>query len=106
MASRFDGQEAEEFEPLARRALELLSERPGFLRGRLARSTDDPQAWVLTTEWDSVGSYRRSLSSYQVKLEATTLLSRGRDEPTAFEVTAAFDEPVPPAPGPSHRARP
>jgi hypothetical protein len=44
---------------------------------------------VLTTEWEGVGAYRRSLSSYDVKVDAAPLLSLGRDEASAFEVLHA-----------------
>jgi hypothetical protein len=40
------------------------------------------------TEWESVGAYRRALSSYDVKLHATPLLARSLDEPSAYEVLA------------------
>ena len=45
----------------------------------------------MTTEWEGVGAYRRSLSSYDVKVDAAPLLSLGRDEPSAFEVLHADD---------------
>ena len=41
---------------------------------------------MLTTRWDSVGTYRRALSSYDVKLAAVPTLSRALDEPSAYEV--------------------
>ena len=104
VVSRFDTT-TPDFETRARAALDVLSTRPGFVRGRLGRAADDASAWVLTTEWDSVGSYRRSLSSYEVKVVATTLLAEGRDEPSAFEVVHAVDAAQPPAPPPSRRAQ-
>jgi heme oxygenase (mycobilin-producing) len=69
----------------ARAALGALAERPGYLRGTLARGTDDPQAWLLITEWTNVGSYRRALGNYEVKLHATPLLADALDLPTGFE---------------------
>ena len=69
----------------ARTALAALANRPGYLRGTLARSTDDPDAWLLITEWENVGSYRRALGSYEVKLHATPLLADALDVPAAFE---------------------
>jgi heme oxygenase (mycobilin-producing) len=69
----------------ARPALAALAGRPGYLRGSLARSTDDPDAWVLITEWENVGSYRRALGNYEVKLHATTLLADALDVPSSFE---------------------
>ena len=67
-------------------ALEALAGCPGFRSGRAGRAADDAAAWVLVTEWDGVGAYRRALSAYDVKVRATPLLARARDEPGAFEV--------------------
>lgn len=97
--SRFDVPEPEAaaFQPEAEAALAALAGRPGFLRGRLGRSPDDPTVWVLATEWTGVGAYRRSLSAYDVKVHAAPLLGRARDEVSAFEILHALDEsgPVP-----------
>lgn len=68
-----------------RTALTVLAARPGYLRGTLARSTDDPQAWLLITEWENVGSYRRALGNFDVKLHATPLLADALDLPSVFE---------------------
>ena len=70
----------------ARAALDVLATRPGWLAGRLGRNADDPELWVLTTEWVNVGSYRRALSPFEVKVTAVPLLSRCIDEPTAYEL--------------------
>ena len=55
--------------------------------------------WLLTTRWKNVGSYRRALSSYDVKLAAVPLLSRALDEPSAYEVVtpggAGLNEAIP-----------
>ena len=93
VVTRFDVPESESagFLPLAQAALAAFSARPGYLRGRIGRAADDPSQWVLTTEWVGVGAYRRSLSSYDVKVDAAPLLSRGRDEPSAFEVLHSSD---------------
>jgi hypothetical protein len=104
VVSRFDATD-EGFQGRATAALDVLSQRRGFVRGRVGRAADDPGQWVLTTEWDSVGSYRRSLSSYEVKVVATTLMAEGRDEASAFEVVHAVDVPQPPAVPPSQRAQ-
>jgi hypothetical protein len=47
--------------------------------------------WTLTTRWDSVGSYRRALGSFEVKLHAVPLMYRAVDEPTAFEELLAWE---------------
>jgi quinol monooxygenase YgiN len=80
-------------------ALEALAGRPGHVDGTIGRNLDDPDLWVLTTRWENVGSYRRALSSYDVKLTAVPLLSRALDEPSAYEVVepggAALNEAIP-----------
>jgi hypothetical protein len=77
-----------DFRARAGAALAALGACPGYVRGRLGRAYDDPTAWTLLTEWASVGSYRRALSAYDVKVNATPLLATSQDEPSAFEVLA------------------
>jgi len=66
-------------------ALATLADRAGYEDGRLGRNVDDPTLWVMVTRWQNVGSYRRALSSYEVKLNAVQTLSRAIEEPSAFE---------------------
>ena len=66
--------------------LEELGRRPGFVSGAVGRALDDPSLWLLHTRWDDVGSYRRALSAYDVKVAAVPLLSEAFDEPSAYEV--------------------
>ena len=73
------------FEQRAQDALAALAGRPGYVHGNLGRSTDDESAWVLVTQWENVGSYRRALGNYDVKLRATPLLGEALDLPTSFE---------------------
>ena len=75
----------ETFAERARAALTALAQRPGYVRGSLGRAYDDPEFWCLVTEWESVGAYRRALSAYEVKVNATPLLAQSRDEPSAYE---------------------
>ena len=93
VVSRFTVPEAESatFVERAEAAVAAFAERPGFLRGRVARAVDDPAEWVLTTEWEGVGAYRRSLSGFDVKVHAAPLLAQSRDEPSAYEVLSATD---------------
>ncbi len=72
-------------------AIRAFAACPGFVRARLGRAADDPRQWCLVTEWRSVGAYRRALSAYQVKLDATPLLAEAEPEPGAYEVLAASD---------------
>lgn len=69
----------------ARDVLAVLAQRPGYLRGWLTRAVDDPDLLVLAHEWADVGSYRRALSAYDVKLH-WPFLQTAADEATAFEV--------------------
>lgn len=69
-------------------ALAAFAGCAGHLRGRVGRATDDPTLWVITTEWASVGAYRRALSSYAVKVDAVPVMYSAHDEPSAFEVLA------------------
>lgn len=87
----------------AQTALRALAARPGHVAGRVGRSTDDPTLWVLSTEWVDIGSYRRALSAYEVRVDAVPLLSRSIDEPSAFEVLAV--SPEEPADGPRRTRR-
>ncbi|OLB76295.1 MAG: antibiotic biosynthesis monooxygenase [Actinobacteria bacterium 13_2_20CM_2_71_6] len=82
-----EGDDAE-FRARAGAALAVLGARPGYVRGQLGRAYDDPSRWTLVTEWESVGAYRRALSAYDVKVEATPLLAESLDEPSAFEILA------------------
>lgn len=74
-----------EFLRLAQPALAALAARSGFVTGELGRAVDDGGLFVLSTRWESVGSYRRALSSYEVKVHAVPLMYRAVDEPSAFE---------------------
>ena len=76
----------------ARTAMDALAARPGFRSGRIGRAVDDPTAWVMTTEWEHVGAYRRALSAYEVKVDAVPLLSLAVDEASAYEVLASSGE--------------
>ena len=68
-----------------RDVLAALAERPGFRAGWLTRAVDEPDLLVLAHEWDDVGSYRRALSAYEVKV-LWPVLATAADEPSAFEV--------------------
>jgi len=76
---------AQSFRTDLERAHASLAERPGYVDGRIGRNVDDPSLWVLTTTWQNVGSYRRALSAYEVKVRAVAVLSQALDEPSAYE---------------------
>ena len=95
VVTRFTIAESESsgFQAQAADALGALAERPGFRAGRASRAVDEPTVWLLITEWDSVGSWRRALGGFDVKMKASPLLARSHDEPSAFEdlVVAGVD---------------
>jgi quinol monooxygenase YgiN len=67
------------------RAHQMLAAQTGYVAGHVARNVDDPELWLLVTEWVGPGPYRRALSSYDVKVSAVPTLSRAIDEPSAYE---------------------
>ncbi|MET0641743.1 MAG: antibiotic biosynthesis monooxygenase family protein [Jiangellaceae bacterium] len=83
---RVDPSEATAFLPRAQSVLAVLSTRAGWRSGHVGRAVDDPTLWVVTAEWDGVGSYRRALSAPEVKMAVVPLLAAALDEPTAFEL--------------------
>jgi quinol monooxygenase YgiN len=83
-------QDSESFRSDIRGMLEALASRPGHVSSRLARALDDPRMWVLVSEWMNVGSYRRALSSYNVKMASGALMGAAVNEPSAYEVVEQF----------------
>ena len=77
--------ETEAFRADLESALAVLSEQVGYADGQLGRNVDDPTLWTMVTTWEDVGSYRRALSRYDVKLGAVQLLGKAIDEPSAYE---------------------
>jgi heme-degrading monooxygenase HmoA len=88
VVTRFDVPEPDEasFLAEAQAALTALGGRPGYRGGRVGRAVEDPTTWVVQSEWEHVGAYRRALSAYDVKVHAAPLLGRARNEVSAYEV--------------------
>ena len=76
---------AEELRGQLEAAYATLAAQKGFVRGGVGRNLDEPELWLVHTEWADVGSYRRALSTYDVKLTAVPVLSLAVDEPSAYE---------------------
>lgn len=76
--------QAAEFRAQLERALAVFTERDGFNYGDIGQNLDEPELWTLVTHWINVGSYRRALSSTQVKMEVVPLLATAIDEPGAY----------------------
>ena len=77
--------EATSFRSDLERAHEMLAVQDGYVAGHVGRNVDDPGLWLLTTEWEGPGAYRRALSAYDVKMAAVPTLSLALDEPSAYE---------------------
>ena len=82
---RVPAAQAADFQAHIERALQVFSERDGFVSGDFGQNLDENELWTLVTHWKNVGSYRRSLSSTQVKMEVVPLLATAIDEPGAYE---------------------
>ncbi|TCO35662.1 antibiotic biosynthesis monooxygenase [Kribbella steppae] len=84
---RFRVPEAEqaEFAVRLQAAVDVLRKQKGFVATRAGWNVDDPELIALTMEWENIGSYRRALSPYEVKLTAVPLLSLAIDEPSAYD---------------------
>jgi quinol monooxygenase YgiN len=91
---RVPAEDGQAFRAEVHEALSALAARPGYVDGRVGRNVDDPSLWVLATTWANVGSYRRALSAYDVKVSAVPLLSRAIDEPSAYELVEPGDSPL------------
>lgn len=74
------------FRSRAAEMLDALRACRGHVATRVCRALDEPAVWLVVSEWESVGAYRRALSSYDVRVRAVPLLATARDEPSAFEV--------------------
>lgn len=66
--------------------IDLLATLPGFLRARAERCIDERDVWLLLTEWEGVGTYRRALSSHAVKTSGNPGFVRIVDESGVYEV--------------------
>ena len=77
--------EAADFAGEARVALATLAQSLGFIDGVIAQSTDEADLRMISTRWINVGSYRRALSRFEVKISSIPLLSTAIDESSAYE---------------------
>ena len=65
-------------------ALSTFAQRDGFVSGDYGQNLDEPELWTLVTHWINVGSYRRALSSTEIKMSVVPLLAQAIDEPGAY----------------------
>ncbi len=76
--------ESEEFLAKLDAAHQALAACDGYLSGRIGINTDEPGLLAMITEWRNIGSYRRALSNYQVKVVAVPILALAIDEPGGY----------------------
>lgn len=81
--------DAEQFTAQAAEALATLAQQKGCESAEAVRAIDDATMFLLVTRWSDVGSYRRALSSFDVKMTAVPVLASAADEPSAFETVLA-----------------
>jgi quinol monooxygenase YgiN len=81
--------QSQDFAKQAQTILDTLATQPGFLRGRIARSIDEPNLWALLTEWEGAGFYRRALSAARMVMYPLMILMV--NEPSAFEDVYTHD---------------
>lgn len=63
--------------------LDTLAGQPGYLRGRVVRSVDEPELWALVSEWEGAGFYRRALGA--ARMAMYPLMTLMINESSAFE---------------------
>ncbi|MEV0969254.1 antibiotic biosynthesis monooxygenase family protein [Microtetraspora glauca] len=76
--------QADDFASQARDILDVLAVQPGYLRGQIGRSVDEPDLWALVSEWEGAGFYRRALGA--ARMAMYPLMTLMINEPSAFEL--------------------
>lgn len=82
----------DEFASLARALLEVLAGADGFVEGRLCRSPDESDTWLMVTTWRDVGSMRRGFGTFDAKVAAAPVMLSAVDRTSAFEVLLSVDD--------------
>ncbi len=70
----------------AKAAIAPLATRPGCVSVQIGLATDEADLVVIVSAWESVGAYRKALSSFEVKAQSIPFLSTAIDESSAFEL--------------------
>jgi quinol monooxygenase YgiN len=72
-------------------AIEILTQRAGFVDASVIRSADEPDLLLVLSQWIDVGSYRRALSSTESKMGVWPFLAHMHDQSSAFETLIEAD---------------
>jgi hypothetical protein len=78
-------------ESALRELARVLGAQPGLVRTTLGRAADELALWSIITEWVDLGSYRRSLSAYDVRVAFGSVQQWIVDEPAVFETVTRID---------------
>jgi hypothetical protein len=70
----------------AKASLAPLASQAGCISAEIGLATDEPDLVAVVTRWESVGTYRRALSNFEVKMHSIPFLSTAIDESTAYEL--------------------
>lgn len=70
----------------ATQLLEVLAAAEGFIGGQVGRSPDEPDVWIISTQWRDVGSMRRGFGSFDAKVAAAPVMLCASDRVSAYEV--------------------
>lgn len=81
----FDVENVEVWLSEAAQALEVLQAKSGFIEADVFRSADEPYRFLVKTDWENVGSYRKALGSTEAKIEVWPFLTNMHDGVSAFE---------------------
>lgn len=90
--TRYDLNETPDFAARMEKAMAAFASNKGCLGAHAGPCTDNPGTWVLVLHFDSIGSYRRALSSYRVKTDAVPLMYLARDELSAYETALTLSD--------------
>lgn len=82
--TRYRAPDPDRFAADAREVLRTLAGCSGYRSGRLARNADEPDLWVMVTEWEGAGFYRRAMG--EVRAMLIPLSAWAVDEPGAYEI--------------------
>lgn len=85
VVNRFRVSDEGGFRPRLDAAIAAFAAQKGFLGADCGRNLDEPDLWVLVTTWANVGSYRRALSAYDVKVALAPVMEDLLHEASAFE---------------------
>lgn len=80
-----DRSDWDEWYAKAQSALRVLQHFTGLVSVSLIRSVDEPTEVQILSTWETVGAYRRALSSTEAKMNIWPFLATVHDQPSVFE---------------------